>query len=104
MRLGEHDYNNNNDGANHEDIPVVDVIQYPDYVFPQAYHDLALLRLQRKVKLQVRPFIFLSFHCLHFFYQSFDMRTSLSVSLSFNERWSSQEDMHIILINAGYQI
>ncbi|XP_063849905.1 venom protease-like isoform X1 [Scylla paramamosain] len=52
VRLGEHDYNDDNDGADHKDIPVAEMIQYPDYIYPQGYHDLALLRLERKVVLQ----------------------------------------------------
>ncbi|KAK8406196.1 hypothetical protein O3P69_007131 [Scylla paramamosain] len=52
VRLGEHDYNSDLDGANPVDIPVAEVILYPDYIFRQGYHDLALLRLERKVTLQ----------------------------------------------------
>ncbi|XP_069184936.1 venom protease isoform X2 [Procambarus clarkii] len=52
VRLGEHDYKNDNDGAAHEDFGVADTVLHPDYIYPQAYHDLALIRLDRKVKIQ----------------------------------------------------
>lgn len=57
VRLGEHDYNDDFDGANHEDYDVADTITYPGYKHPEAYHDLALLKLSRKVQLQrfIRP-------------------------------------------------
>lgn len=53
MRLGEHDYTKDNDGASPKDFGVLDVVYYPDYSPPEAYHDLALLRLNSEVKLQV---------------------------------------------------
>ncbi|KAK8736615.1 hypothetical protein OTU49_005093 [Cherax quadricarinatus] len=52
VRLGEHDYNDDNDGAVHEDFGVEKPITYPEYLHPQAYHDLALLKLDRKVILK----------------------------------------------------
>ncbi|KAK8720211.1 hypothetical protein OTU49_013514, partial [Cherax quadricarinatus] len=57
VRLGEHDYNNNNDSAEPMDFEVAETILYPDYTFPQAYHDLALLKLAQKVDIQkyIRP-------------------------------------------------
>lgn len=53
VRLGEHDYNNLHDGAAHQDFGVVNTVLYPDYNPPQAYHDLALLRLDSTVNIQV---------------------------------------------------
>ncbi|XP_042217629.1 clotting factor G beta subunit-like isoform X1 [Homarus americanus] len=55
VRLGEHDYNDDGDGAVHEDFGVAETILHPDYVHPQGYHDLALLKLNRRVIL--KPFI-----------------------------------------------
>ncbi|XP_069956571.1 venom protease-like [Cherax quadricarinatus] len=55
VRLGEHDYNDDNDGAAHEDFSIVDIIPHPEYFHPQAYHDVVLLKLDHKVKL--KPFI-----------------------------------------------
>ncbi|XP_042217647.1 venom protease-like [Homarus americanus] len=55
VRLGEHDYNDEGDGAAHEDFGVAETILHPDYVHPQGYHDLALLKLNRRVIL--KPFI-----------------------------------------------
>ncbi|XP_071537047.1 venom protease-like [Panulirus ornatus] len=52
VRLGEHDYNDEYDEADHEDFGVVETILYPDYSHPQAYHDLALLRLDTRVTLK----------------------------------------------------
>lgn len=52
VRLGEHDYANDNDGALHSDFGVLDVVNYPEYSPPEAYHDLALLKLDSKVQLQ----------------------------------------------------
>ncbi|XP_047470524.1 uncharacterized protein LOC125026265 [Penaeus chinensis] len=48
VRLGEHDYSDDEEGASHQDFGVAQVIIYPDYTFPQAYHDLALVRLERR--------------------------------------------------------
>ncbi|XP_050710963.1 venom protease-like isoform X2 [Eriocheir sinensis] len=57
VRLGEHDYTRYNDGASHVDFGVLNLIYYPDYKPAEAYHDLALLKLDSKVKLQsfIRP-------------------------------------------------
>ncbi|XP_069195458.1 venom protease-like isoform X2 [Procambarus clarkii] len=49
VRLGEHDYNDDNDGAAHEDFGVAESILHPEYLFPQSYHDLALIKLDRKI-------------------------------------------------------
>ncbi|XP_037784450.1 venom protease-like [Penaeus monodon] len=49
VRLGEHDYSTRSDGDRHEDFPVEDTILYPEYRFPQSYHDLALIKLGRRV-------------------------------------------------------
>ncbi|XP_045128933.1 venom protease-like [Portunus trituberculatus] len=52
VRLGEHDYSTDSDGANPIDIPVAERVLYPDYIYPHGYHDLALLKLESKVTLQ----------------------------------------------------
>ncbi|XP_071537043.1 venom protease-like [Panulirus ornatus] len=52
VRLGEHDYNDQSDGADHEDFGVSEIIWYSDYTHPEAYHDLALLKLDKKVTLK----------------------------------------------------
>ncbi|KAG0719429.1 Clotting factor B [Chionoecetes opilio] len=59
VRLGEHDYGAY-DGSNPQDFDVVETVFYPDYKHPQAYHDIALLKLASKVKLE----IFISPVCL----------------------------------------
>ena len=60
VRLGEYDYEDDFDGSEHEDIEVAETILYPDYKYPEAYHDLVLLKLKRKVALQVRLQLYLS--------------------------------------------
>ncbi|XP_071537015.1 venom protease-like isoform X1 [Panulirus ornatus] len=52
VRFGEFDYNNDNDGAMHQDYDIAEVVLHPDYVYPQAYHDLVLLKLSTQVPLQ----------------------------------------------------
>ncbi|XP_050710775.1 clotting factor G beta subunit-like [Eriocheir sinensis] len=52
VRLGEHNYNDDYDSAEHEDYGVVESVQYPDYNYPVAYHDLALIRLATRVPLK----------------------------------------------------
>ncbi|XP_064123017.1 venom protease-like [Macrobrachium nipponense] len=49
VRLGEHDYEDPNDGANHVDFTVGSPVVFPNYTSSQAYHDLALLKLNRPV-------------------------------------------------------
>ncbi|XP_063586327.1 proclotting enzyme-like [Penaeus indicus] len=49
VRLGEHDYSTTRDGDRHEDFPVGETVLYPEYRLPQAYHDLALVKLGRRV-------------------------------------------------------
>lgn len=53
MRLGEYDYSDDADGAPHQDYEVAEAVVYPDYSPPEAYHDLALIRLNSVVKMQV---------------------------------------------------
>lgn len=57
VRLGEHDLENPNDGASPQDFDVETSIIHPDYTFPQAYDDIALIKLTRKVRIQsaIRP-------------------------------------------------
>ncbi|XP_063849955.1 venom protease-like isoform X1 [Scylla paramamosain] len=52
VRLGEHDYQDTNDGAPHQDFDVAETVMYPGYAHPEAYHDLALLRLSSRVHIQ----------------------------------------------------
>lgn len=52
VRLGEHDYNDDADGAVHEDYDVAELVMYPGYSHPEAYHDLILVRLATKVTLK----------------------------------------------------
>lgn len=56
MRLGEHNYNDDFDFADHEDFDVIERVQYPDYKFVEGYHDLALIKLANKVILKVSVF------------------------------------------------
>lgn len=53
VRLGEHDYSSTADDAQHEDFTVIEKVIYPNYTFPEAHHDLALLKLDKKVVLRV---------------------------------------------------
>ncbi|XP_069980481.1 venom protease [Penaeus vannamei] len=52
VRLGEHDYSSTADDAQHEDFTVIEKVIYPNYTFPEAHHDLALLKLDKKVVLR----------------------------------------------------
>ncbi|KAF2361623.1 Serine proteases trypsin domain [Trinorchestia longiramus] len=54
VRLGEHDYTNDTDGAPHEDFDIGQIELYPQYGRSGEYHDLALVRLQQPVQLSVR--------------------------------------------------
>ncbi|CAL4063772.1 unnamed protein product, partial [Meganyctiphanes norvegica] len=51
VRLGEHDFTHNDDGA-HEDVGVAEVLFYPGYQPPKAYHDISLIRLAKTVNLR----------------------------------------------------
>ncbi|KAG0714124.1 hypothetical protein GWK47_014733 [Chionoecetes opilio] len=53
VRLGEHDYGVDYDGSNPQDFDVAKTVFYPDYKHPQAYHDIALLKLAFIVKLEI---------------------------------------------------
>lgn len=53
VRLGEHNYNDDYDFAEHEDFVVAETVLYPNYKLPEAYHDLALLRLESGLTLKV---------------------------------------------------
>ncbi|KAK8376886.1 hypothetical protein O3P69_010078 [Scylla paramamosain] len=57
VRLGEHDYNDEYEGASPKDFDVLETVLYPDYKHPQAYHDIALLKLASKVTIEdyIRP-------------------------------------------------
>ncbi|XP_064081880.1 trypsin-like [Macrobrachium nipponense] len=52
VRLGEHNYESENDDANVEDFEISQLVRHPNYSFPVAYHDLALLQLSTKVILK----------------------------------------------------
>ncbi|XP_037784049.1 LOW QUALITY PROTEIN: venom protease-like [Penaeus monodon] len=54
VRLGEHDYENPSE-TNHEDYGISQMVVYPHYIPEQAYHDLALIKLNKKV--QIKDFI-----------------------------------------------
>nr|XP_027236651.1 clotting factor B-like [Penaeus vannamei] len=54
VRLGEHDYDDPSE-TTHEDYAISQTVVYPHYVPEQAYHDLALIKLDRKV--QIKDFI-----------------------------------------------
>ncbi|XP_042868135.1 venom protease-like [Penaeus japonicus] len=55
IRLGEHDYSTTADGANPEDFGVATTITYPDYNPSQSHHDLALIKLNKRVT--IKPYI-----------------------------------------------
>ncbi|XP_064082393.1 trypsin-like isoform X1 [Macrobrachium nipponense] len=52
VRLGEHNYATTSDDSNEEDFEISETIRHPNYSFPVAYHDLALLQLKTKVILK----------------------------------------------------
>ncbi|XP_069175553.1 venom protease [Procambarus clarkii] len=52
VRLAEHDFNSDEDGATPEDFSVVETVLHPDYNPFQAYNDLALLKLNQDVNIQ----------------------------------------------------
>lgn len=54
IRLGEHDTSDPNDGANPEDFGAATTIAYPEYNGTQAYHDIGLIRLKKRVNIQVQ--------------------------------------------------
>ncbi|XP_047470812.1 venom protease-like isoform X2 [Penaeus chinensis] len=56
IRLGEHDYDDPSD-TRHEDYGISQIVVYPHYVSGQAYHDLALIKLSKKVQIKnfIRP-------------------------------------------------
>lgn len=57
VRLGDLNLQNNNDGARPVEFLVDETIVHPDYIKTSKYNDIALLRLDSKVKLnnQIRP-------------------------------------------------
>lgn len=61
VRLGDYNLKSVNDGASHEDYPVSEIINHPDYRPPPKYNDIALLKLGRRVSIRknIRP------ACLH---------------------------------------
>jgi hypothetical protein len=61
VRLGELNLQNSIDGANPVDVVISEIIVHPDYVSSLRYNDIALLRLEKKVKFNnhIRP------ACLH---------------------------------------
>ncbi|XP_045129243.1 clotting factor G beta subunit-like [Portunus trituberculatus] len=52
VRLGEHDHQDTNDGAIHQDFGVAETVMYPGYTYPEGYHDLALFRLSSRTHIQ----------------------------------------------------
>jgi len=57
VRLGELNLQKNNDGANPVEILVDTIIVHPDYVSTSKYNDIALIRLNSRVKFNnhIRP-------------------------------------------------
>ncbi|XP_059471518.1 venom protease-like [Neocloeon triangulifer] len=57
VRLGEHDFASDNDGASPADYGVERVIVHPEYRPPRKYNDIALIRLDRDVNFtqKIRP-------------------------------------------------
>ncbi|XP_064082396.1 trypsin-like isoform X2 [Macrobrachium nipponense] len=53
VRLGEHNYESASDDANEEDFEISQLVRHPNYSFPVAYHDLALMQLSTKVILEI---------------------------------------------------
>ncbi|CAL4121224.1 unnamed protein product [Meganyctiphanes norvegica] len=49
VRLGEYNFNDDNDGAQHMDVGVARVIFHDDYKLRQVYHDLSLIELDQHV-------------------------------------------------------
>ncbi|XP_071537044.1 venom protease-like [Panulirus ornatus] len=54
-RLGEYDYDDDADGAHHEEFNITETIFYPSNTYPRPYHNLALLKVATKVTF--KPFI-----------------------------------------------
>ncbi|KAL0269884.1 UNVERIFIED_CONTAM: hypothetical protein PYX00_007471 [Menopon gallinae] len=61
VRLGDYNLHSTNDGATPEDYSISEIINHPDYKPPAKYHDIALLKLGRRVNIRknIRP------ACLH---------------------------------------
>ncbi|KAK6639074.1 hypothetical protein RUM43_007344 [Polyplax serrata] len=57
VRLGEYNLMKNDDGAHPVDYAIAEIITHPEYKPPSKYHDIALLRLSRRVKFykHIRP-------------------------------------------------
>lgn len=54
VRLGEYDFNDDFDGAAHQDFNVAKTVFHPDFLHSQAYYDLILVKLDSSVTFQVR--------------------------------------------------
>ncbi|XP_068207141.1 trypsin-like [Palaemon carinicauda] len=78
VRLGEHNYEDLSDDSNEEDFEISEHVRYPNYSFPVAYNDLALLRLKTKVILKR----FISPVCLPWGVESQKNLTGRSVKLT----------------------
>lgn len=48
--MGDLDYGTDNDDAQPQEYNIVRRIPYPKYRYPQKYHDIALLRLDRGIR------------------------------------------------------
>lgn len=53
LRLGEYDYSDDADGARHQDYEVAEALLHPDHSPGGNYYNLALLRLNTTVNMQV---------------------------------------------------
>lgn len=49
MRLGELNFEENDEDAKPQDFSIVEMILHPDYKLPARYHDIALFKLGEKV-------------------------------------------------------
>ena len=57
IRLGEHDFSTDNDGALPLDFGVEKVEVYPSFTSDVPDHDLALIKLDSSVNLVRRPYL-----------------------------------------------
>lgn len=53
VRLGEYNYKDECEEPYPDDFTVSETFLYPEYKYPEAHHDLALLKLSTKITIQV---------------------------------------------------
>lgn len=61
VRLGDLDYNSNNDESVYQEFNVSKIFKHPNYSFPVVYNDIALLKLNKPARFDV----FVQPACLH---------------------------------------